>query len=76
MKYLYMLWFKAYESFISLFIFMEWCQELKEKSSTSGFYYYLLVSLLKDTAVTQMTKGSNIFHLVILCARLQSRSPR
>ena len=71
---MYMLWFKAYESVISLFIFMEWCQELKEKSSTSGFYYYLLVSLLKDTAVTQ--KGSNIFHLVILCARLQSRSPR
>ena len=61
--------------FLYLF-FMEWCQELKEKSSSSGFYYYLLVSLLKDTAVTQMTKGSNIFHLVILCARLQSRSPR
>ena len=71
-----MLWFKAYESFIYLFIFMEWCQELKEKSSTSRFYYYLLVSLLKDTAVAQMTKGSNIFHLVMLCARLQSRSPR
>ena len=34
------------------------------------------VSLLKDTVVAQMMKGSNIFHLAMLCVRLHNRSPR
>ena len=34
------------------------------------------VSLLKDTVVAQMMKGSNIFHLAMLCVRLHHRSPK
>lgn len=34
------------------------------------------VSLLKDNVVTQLTKGSNTFHLAMLCVRLHNRSPR
>ena len=64
------------------FFFVEWCQELTEKkvllpdlllSLTSGTS---TVSLLKDTVVAQMMKGSNIFHLAMLCVRLHNRSPR
>ena len=76
-----MFWFKVYESFFFLFFCGIVSRTDRKKvllpdlllSLTSGTS---TVSLLKDTVVAQMMKGSNIFHLALLCVRLHNRSPR
>ena len=76
-----MFWFKVYESFFSFFFCGMVSRTDRKKvllpdlllSLTSGTS---TVSLLKDTVVAQMMKGSNIFHLAMLCVRLHNRSPR
>ena len=73
--------FKVYESFFfSFFCGMVSRTDRKKVllpdlllSLTSGTS---TVSLLKDTVVTQMMKGSNIFHLAVLCVRIHNRSLR
>ena len=76
-----MFWFKVYESFFFPFFCGMVSRTDRKKvllpdlllSLTSGTS---TVSLLKDTVVAQMMKGSNIFHLAMLCVRLHNRSPR
>lgn len=77
-----MFWFKVHESFFFFLFFCGMVSRTDRKkvllpdlllSLTSGTS---TVSLLKDTVVAQMMKGSNIFHLAMLCVRLHNRSPR
>ena len=80
MKYLYVLWFKVCECFF-FFLYEMVSRTERKKVLLPDLLLSLMsgtsaVSLLKDNVVTQLTKGSNIFHLAMLCVRLHNRSPR